>query len=140
MFTTSKQKIAQLEKQLEKAHRIINAKESEISTLKVQNASYERLVERLQKENEAENTIIAGLERETIKLRASLGYIDHYRKQNLNERDAARRECAEWKNLIETIERDGLCCVCAIGASRAECGVTCNFKYKGGIENVKPES
>ena len=140
MFKKTKKEIAVLEKQLENSHRIIDAKEAEISTLKVQNACYERLVARLEDENKAEAVLIDGLESENTRARASLAYIDTCRKEAIRERDIARRENADLKKTIRSIEREGLCCVCEIGASRAECGVTCNFKHIGGNESVRPET
>lgn len=128
MFT--RKRIAQLEKQLENSHNIIDAKQNEIDVAKIQISTYDRIVGRLESENKAELALIDGLERAYKKSQATALSLDSLRRATLKERDEARRKCAMLEDAIKTIERDGLCCICQTGASRVECGATCNFKFK----------
>lgn len=128
MFTRGK--IAKLERQLENSHNIIDAKQNAIDVMQVQISAFERLVKRLESENHAELALIDGLERAYRKSQETVRTLDEHRLKVQKEKDAVCRRHEMLMEAIKTIERDGLCCICQIGASRGECGATCNFKFK----------
>lgn len=128
MFFTTKRKLAAANEQLRAK---IRSLEQQLSTANVFMAMQKRERERSNKEIEALEQTIDGMETDLNNKKRYIKVSDQQRKQ-ISQRERELR--VKYEKLAEDmrrIERDGLCCVCTIGASPEACGCTCCFKYEG---------
>ena len=105
--------------------------EQQLSTANVLLNTQKRELERSDKEIEALSQTIDGMETDLNNKKRYIKVSDQQRKQ-ISQRERDLR--VKYEKLAEDmrrIERDGLCCVCTIGASPEACGCTCCFEYDG---------
>ena len=128
MFFTTKRKLVAANEQLRAK---IRSLEQQLSTANVLLIKQRRLLERCDKEIEALSQTIDGMETDLNNKKRYIKVSDQQRKQ-ISQREREQR--IKYEKLAEDmrrIERDGLCCVCTIGASPEACGCTCCFEYDG---------
>ena len=128
MFFTTKRKLAAANEQLRAK---IRSLEQQLSTANVLLIKQKRELERCDKEIEALSQTIDGMEQDLGNKKRYIKVSDQQRKQ-ISQRERELR--VKYEKLAEDmrrIERDGLCCVCTIGASPEACGCTCCFEYDG---------
>lgn len=128
MFFTTKRKLVAANEQLRAK---IRSLEQQLSTANVFMAMQKRERERSNKEIEALEQTIDGMETDLNNKKRYIKVSDQQRKQ-ISQRERELR--VKYEKLAEDmrrIERDGLCCVCTIGASPEACGCTCCFEYDG---------
>lgn len=128
MFFGEKRKLVAANEQLRAK---IRSLEQQLSTANVLLIKQRRLLERCDKEIEALSQTIDGMETDLNNKKRYIKVSDQQRKQ-ISQREREQR--IKYEKLAEDmrrIERDGLCCVCTIGASPEACGCTCCFEYDG---------
>ena len=128
MFFTTKRKLVAANEQLRAK---IRSLEQQLSTANVLLNTQKRELERSDKEIEALSQTIDGMETDLNNKKRYIKVSDQQRKQ-ISQRERDLR--VKYEKLAEDmrrIERDGLCCVCIIGASPEACGCTCCFEYDG---------
>ena len=128
MFFTTKRKLVAANEQLRAK---IRSMEQQLSTANVLLNTQKRELERSDKEIEALSQTIDGMETDLNNKKRYIKVSDQQRKQ-ISQRERDLR--VKYEKLAEDmrrIERDGLCCVCTIGASPEACGCTCCFEYDG---------
>ena len=128
MFFTTKRKLAAANEQLRAK---IRSLEQQLSTANVLLATQKRELQRNDREIEALSQTIDGMETDLNNKKRYIKVSDQQRKQ-ISQREREQR--IKYEKLAEDmrrIERDGLCCVCTIGASPEACGCTCCFEYDG---------
>ena len=127
-FTTTKRKLMADNEMLRAK---IRSMEKQLSSANVIIATQKRELERCDKEIEALSQTIDGMEKDLGNKKRYIKISDQERKQ-ISQRERELR--VKYEKLAEDmrrIERDGLCCVCTIGASPEACGCTCCFEYDG---------
>ena len=128
MFFGEKRKLVAANEQLRAK---IRSMEQKLSTANVLLNTQKRELERSDKEIEALSQTIDGMEQDLGNKKRYIKVSDQQRKQ-ISQRERELR--VKYEKLAEDmrrIERDGLCCVCTIGASPEACGCTCCFEYDG---------
>lgn len=128
MFFGEKRKLVAANEQLRAK---IRSLEQQLSTANVLLATQKRELQRNDREIEALSQTIDGMEQDLNNKKRYIKVSDQQRKQ-VSQREREYR--VKYEKLAEDmrrIERDGLCCVCTIGASPEACGCTCCFKYDG---------
>ena len=119
MFFTTKRKLVATNEQLRAK---IRSMEQKLSTANVILNTQKRELERSDKEIEALSQTIDGMETDLNNKKRYIKVSDQQRKQ-ISQRERDLR--VKYEMLAEDmrrIERDGLCCVCTIGASPEACG------------------
>ena len=122
MFFTTKRKLVAANEQLRAK---IRNMEQQLSTANVLLIKQRRLLELCDKEIDALSQTIDGMETDLNNKKRYIKVSDQQRKQ-ISQRERELR--VKYEKLAEDmrrIERDGLCCVCTIGASPEACGCTC---------------
>ena len=128
MFFTTKRKLAAANEQLRVK---IRSLEQQLSTANVLLAAQKREQQRSEKEIEALSLTIDGMEQDLNNKKRYIKVSDQQRKQvSLREREL-RVKYEKLAEDMRRIGRDGLCCLCAVGASPEACGCTCCFEYGG---------
>lgn len=128
MFFTTKRKLAAANEQLRAK---IRSLEQQLSTANVILATQKRELQRNDREIEALSQTIDGMEQDLNNKKRYIKVSDQQRKQ-ISQRERELR--VKYEKLAEDmrrIGRDGLCCMCTIGASPETCGCTCCFEYDG---------
>lgn len=128
MFFSTKRKLVAANEQLQAK---IRSLEQQLSTANVLLNTQKRELERSDKEIEALSQTIDGMEQDLGNKKRYIKVSDQQRKQ-ISQRERELR--VKYEKLAEDmrrIERDGLCCVCTIGAYPEACGCTCCFEYDG---------
>ena len=128
MFITTKRKLVAANEQLRAK---IRSLEQQLSTANVLLATQKRELQRNDREIDALSQTIDGMETDLNNKKRYIKVSDQQRKQ-ISQRERELR--VKYEKLAEDmrrIERDGLCCVCTIGASPEACGCTCCFEYDG---------
>lgn len=137
MFFTTKRKLVAANEQLKSK---IRSMEQKLSTANVLLNTQKRELERSDKEIEALSQTIDGMETDLNNKKRYIKVSDQQRKQ-ISQRERDLR--VKYEKLAEDmrrIERDGLCCVCTIGASPEACGCTCCFEYDGRLPDDRDGS
>ena len=137
MFFTKKRKLVAANEQLRAK---IRSLEQQLSTANVLLNTQKRELERSDKEIEALSQTIDGMEQDLGNKKRYIKVSDQQRKQ-ISQRERELR--VKYEKLAEDmrrIERDGLCCVCTIGASPEACGCTCCFEYDGELPDDREGS
>lgn len=137
MFFTTKRKLLAANEQLRAK---IRSLEQQLSTANVLLIKQRRLLERCDKEIDALSQTIDGMETDLNNKKRYIKVSDQQRKQ-ISQRERELR--VKYEKLAEDmrrIERDGLCCVCTIGASPEACGCTCCFEYDGELPDDREGS
>ena len=137
MFFTTKRKLVAANEQLREK---IRSLEQQLSTANVLLIKQRRLLERCDKEIDALSQTIDGMETDLNNKKRYIKVSDQQRKQ-ISQRERELR--VKYEKLAEDmrrIERDGLCCVCTIGASPEACGCTCCFEYDGELPDDREGS
>ena len=128
MFFTTKRKLMADNEMLRAKIRSLG---QQLSSANVLLSTQKRELERCDKEIEALSQTIDGMEKDLGNKKRYIKISDQERKQ-ISQRERELR--VKYEKLAEDmrrIERDGLCCVCTIGASPEACGCTCCFDYDG---------
>lgn len=128
MFFTTKRKLVAANEQLRAK---IRSLEQQMSAANVLMDTQKRMIERSDKEIEALSQTIDGMEKDLGNKKRYIKISDQERKQ-ISQRERELR--VKYEKLAEDmrrIGRDGLCCICTIGASPEACGCTCCFEYDG---------
>lgn len=127
-FTTTKRKLMADNEMLRAK---IRSLEQQLSSANILMATQKRMQERSDKEIEALSQTIDGMDTDLNNKKRYIKVSDQQRKQvSQRERDL-RFKYEKLAEDMRRIERDGLCCVCTIGASPEACGCTCCFEYDG---------
>lgn len=137
MFFTTKRKLVAANEQLRAK---IRSMEQQLSTANVLLNTQKRELERSDKEIDALSQTIDGMETDLNNKKRYIKVSDQQRKQ-ISQRERELR--VKYEKLAEDmrrIERDGLCCVCTIGASPEACGCTCCFEYDGELPDDREGS
>ena len=137
MFFTTKRKLVAANEQLRAK---IRSMEQQLSTANVLLNTQKRELERSDKEIEALSQTIDGMETDLNNKKRYIKVSDQQRKQ-ISQRERDLR--VKYEKLAEDmrrIGRDGLCCLCAVGASPEACGCTCCFEYDGELPDDREGS
>lgn len=137
MFFTTKRKLVAANEQLRAK---IRSMEQQLSTANVLLIKQRRLLERSDKEIEALSQTIDGMETELNNKKRYIKVSDQQRKQISKRERELRVKYEKLAEDMRRIERDGLCCVCTIGASPEACGCTCCFEYDGELPDDREGS
>lgn len=93
-------------------------------------AQQARTVVSQKQEIDALDRTIDGMEKDLNRKKEMLAASERQRKDIVRRERELRLAYEILAEDIQTIERDGLCCLCREEASKAACGVTCCFRYK----------
>lgn len=128
MFFTTKRKLAADNEQLRAK---IRSLEQQLSTANVLIAAQKRERQRSEKEIEALSLTIDGMEQDLNNKKRYIKVSDQQRKLVSQREREFRVKYEKLAEDMRRIGRDGLCCLCAVGASPEACGCTCCFEYDG---------
>ena len=128
MFITTKRKLVAANEQLRAK---IRSLEQQLSTANVLLATQKRELQRNDREIDALSQTIDGMETDLNNKKRYIKVSDQQRKQSSQRERELRVKYEKLAEDMRRIERDGLCCVCTIGASPEACGCTCCFEYDG---------
>ena len=128
MFFTTKRKLVAANEQLRAR---IRSLEQQLSTANVLVNTQKRELERSDKEIEALSQTIDGMEKDLGNKKRYIKISDQERKQVSQRERELRVKYEKLAEDMRRIGRDGLCCLCAVGASPEACGCTCCFEYDG---------
>lgn len=137
MFFTTKRKLVAANEQLRAK---IRNMEQQLSTANVLLIKQRRLLERCDKEIDALSQTIDGMETDLNNKKRYIKVSDQQRKQISQREQELRVKYEKLAEDMRRIERDGLCCVCTIGASPEACGCTCCFEYDGELPDDREGS
>lgn len=128
MFFTTKRKLVAANEQLRAK---IRNMEQQLSTAKVLLATQKRELQRNDREIEALSQTIDGMEKDLGNKKRYIKFSDQERKRISQSERELRIKYEKLAEDMRRIGRDGLCCLCAVGASPEACGCTCCFEYDG---------
>lgn len=128
MFITTKRKLVAANEQLRAK---IRSLEQQLSTANVLLATQKRELQRNDREIEALSQTIDGMEQDLNNKKRYIKVSDQQRKQVSQREREFRVKYEKLAEDMRRIGRDGLCCLCAVGASPEACGCTCCFEYDG---------
>lgn len=128
MFFTTKRKLVADNEMLRAK---IRSLEQQLSSANVLLSTQKRELERCDKEIEALSQTIDGMEQDLNNKKRYIKVSDQQRKQVSQRERETRVKYEKLAEDMRRIERDGLCCLCAVGASPEACGCTCCFEYDG---------
>ena len=109
----------------------IRSMEQQLSSANVLLSTQKRDLERCDKEIEALSQTIDGMEKDLGNKKRYIKISDQERKQVSQRERELRVKYEKLAEDMRRIGRDGLCCMCTIGASPEACGCTCCFEYDG---------
>lgn len=127
-FTTTKRKLMADNEMLRVQ---IRSLEQQLSSANVLMATQKRMLERNGKEIEALSQTIDGMEKDLGNKKRYIKVSDQERKRISQSERELRVKYEKLAEDMRRIGRDGLCCICTIGASPEACGCTCCFEYDG---------
>lgn len=128
MFFTTKRKLMADNEMLRAK---IRSLEQQLSSANVLLSTQKRELERCDKEIEALSQTIDGMEKDLGNKKRYIKISDQERKQVSQRERELRVKYEKLAEDMRRIGRDGLCCLCAVGASPEACGCTCCFEYDG---------
>ena len=128
MFFNSKRKLVAANEQLRAK---IRSLEQQLSTANVILATQKRELQRNDREIEALSQTIDGMEQDLNNKKRYIKVSDQQRKQVSQREREFRVKYEKMAEDMRRIGRDGLCCLCTVGASPEACGCTCCFEYDG---------
>lgn len=128
MFFTTKRKLVAANEQLRAKVRSL---EQQLSTANVLLATQKRELQRNDREIEALSQTIDGMEKDLGNKKRYIKVSDQERKRISQSERELRIKYEKLAEDMRRIGRDGLCCLCAVGASPEACGCTCCFEYDG---------
>lgn len=128
MFFTTKRKLMADNEMLRMQ---IRSMEQQLSSANVLMATQKRMLERNGKEIEALSQTIDGMEKDLGNKKRYIKVSDQERKRISQSERELRIKYEKLAEDMRRIGRDGLCCLCAVGASPEACGCTCCFEYDG---------
>lgn len=128
MFFTTKRKLMADNEMLRAK---IRSMEQQLSSANVLLSTQKRELERCDKEIEALSQTIDGMEQDLNNKKRYIKVSDQQRKQVSQREREFRVKYEKLAEDMRRIGRDGLCCLCAVGASPEACGCTCCFEYNG---------
>lgn len=128
MFFTTKRKLMADNEMLRVQ---IRSLEQQLSSANVLMATQKRMLERNGKEIEALSQTIDGMEKDLGNKKRYIKVSDQERKRISQSERELRIKYEKLAEDMRRIGRDGLCCMCTIGASPEACGCTCCFEYDG---------
>lgn len=134
MFFREKRKLVAANEQLRAK---IRSLEQQLSSANILIATQKRMLERSDKEIEALSQTIDGMETDLNNKKRYIKVSDQQRKQVSQREREIRVKYEKLAEDMRRIERDGLCCVCTIGASPEACGCTCCFDYDGELPDER---
>lgn len=134
MFFREKRKLVADNEQLRAK---IRSLEQQLSSANILIATQKRMQERSDKEIEALSQTIDGMETDLNNKKRYIKVSDQQRKQVSQRERELRVKYEKLAEDMRRIERDGLCCVCTIGASPEACGCTCCFEYDGTLPDKR---
>ena len=128
MFFTTKRKLMADNEMLRVQ---IRSLEQQLGSANVLMATQKRMLERNGKEIEALSQTIDGMEKDLGNKKRYIKVSDQERKRISQSEQELRIKYEKLAEDMRRIGRDGLCCLCAVGASPEACGCTCCFEYDG---------
>lgn len=137
MFFTTKRKLMADNEMLRVQ---IRSLEQQLSSANVLMATQKRMLERNGKEIEALSQTIDGMEKDLGNKKRYIKVSDQERKRISQSERELRIKYEKLAEDMRRIGRDGLCCMCTIGASPEACGCTCCFEYDGELPDEREGS